>query len=342
MSQPLDSSSELDVARISAVDRDRYLIRYDHLELHAELTGRLRFTIESAEELPCVGDFVRVQFYDDNTQALIHDVLTRKSLLRRKTPGKRVEYQSIAANIDVAFVVQSCDADFNLRRLERYLVMIADAGVEPALLLSKTDLISASALDVRIQSVRESGFEGRIVPLSSVTEAGVQEFQELLEPGKAYCLLGSSGVGKTTLTNLLIGEETFDTAPIREKDNRGRHTTTRRHMILLDKGAFLIDNPGMRELGFVEVDEGFDEVFSEITALITHCKFRDCTHTQETGCAVLEAVESGDVRQERYDGFMKLTREAAYNERSYVERRRRDKELGKFYKSVLKGKKDRR
>ena len=342
MTQSKEHSPEFSLARVSAVDRDRFLIRRDNVEITAELTGKLRYTTESAEDLPCVGDFVHVQYYDDDSQALIHEVLDRKSLLRRKTPGKRVEYQSIAANIDVAFVVQSCDADFNIRRLERYLVMIADAGVTPALLLSKVDLLSESELNLRIQAVKDTGFSGRILPLSSTSGIGIEDFRDWLEPEKTYCLLGSSGVGKTTLTNLLLGKETFETAPVRENDSRGRHTTTRRHMVLLDNGSFLIDNPGMRELGFVEVDEGFDEIFSEITALIEQCKFRDCTHTQEAGCAVLSAVEREELSPDRYEGYMKLTREAAHNERSYVERRRRDKELGKFYKSVLKSKKDRR
>ncbi len=330
------------VARITAVDRDRYLVRNTKTEIQAELTGKLRFSADSSLDLPCVGDWALVQYYDDDSFAIIHDLLPRKSVLRRKSSGKTVEYQLIAANIDVAFVVQSCDRDFNLRRLDRYLVMINDCNIEPVLVLSKTDLIDTSVLEQKIADVREAGFSGRLVGLSNMTSDGLNDIHNMLEPGLTYCLLGSSGVGKTTLLNILIGKEVFETAAIREKDHRGRHTTTRRHLIVLESGAMMIDNPGMRELGFIKADTGFEETFPEIKELSEQCRFRDCTHSHEAGCAVLEAVESGRLSEARYQSYLKLTRESEYFERSYVEKRKRDKDFGKMVKSIMKHKKDRR
>ncbi len=325
-----------DIARITRVDRDRYLVRNEEHEVQAEPTGKLIFAAGSGEDLPCVGDWVLVQYYNDGTLAIIHEILPRKSFLRRKSAGKKIDYQMIAANVDIAFIVQSCDADFNLRRLERYLVMVREGRVEPVILLSKTDLVSPEQLEARTAEIRRDHIDARVMPFSNVTGDGLDPVSGLMKKGTTCCMLGSSGVGKTTLLNHLLGRETFDTAPVREKDGRGRHTTARRQLIVLDSGALLIDTPGLRELGMMAVAESIDGSFSDIHELATHCRFDDCTHTTEPGCGILTAVEQGNLSRERYQGYMKLMRESAFHEMSYVERRKKDKKFGRMVRNVMK------
>jgi ribosome biogenesis GTPase / thiamine phosphate phosphatase len=327
---------EYGVARITAVNRDRYLVRNEQNELQAELTGKLLFFSETSQDLPCVGDWAIVQCYNDGTLAIIHDLFPRRNFLRRKSPGKNVDYQMIASNIDGAFIMQSCDLNFNLRRLERYLVMANDGGVEPTVLLSKSDLVSSEELQKRIGEIREAHIEARVIAFSNVSTDGLETLQRALEKGKTYCLLGSSGVGKTTLLNHLLGRELFETGPVREKDGRGRHTTARRQLTLLDSGALLIDTPGMREVGMLAVDAGIDDSFSDIHKLSGDCRFNDCTHTTETGCAILMAMEGGGLSPERYKSYMKLRKESEFHQMSYFEKRKKDKQFGRMIKTVKK------
>ena len=322
-------------ARVSRVDRDRYLVLNEHGEVSAEPTGKLLFAAESPVDLPCVGDWVLVQYHNEGALAIVHAVLPRRTRLRRKAAGDNIEYQMIAANIDVALLVQSCDTNFNLRRLERYLVMTAEGGMEPVILLSKSELLSPEQQAAHVAAIREARVEARVVMVSSVAEEGIATLQPLLEAGKTYCLLGSSGVGKTTLLNRLLGDEVYATGPIREKDGRGRHTTSQRQLTVLADGALVIDTPGMRELGLLGVEEGIETTFSDIAELMEHCRFDNCTHTVEAGCALLEAVERDALSRERYESYMKLLRESAYYEMSYVERRKRDREFGRFQKNAM-------
>ena len=331
--------SEYRVARVTAVDRASYLVRNESSEVPAEATGRLLYSTESSVDLPCVGDWVYVQYHNSNTLAIIHARFPRKSLLRRKSAGKKIEYQLIASNIDVAFIVQSCEFDFNLRRLERYLAMVIEGGIKPIILLSKTDLISPKDLELMFSEIEQAGIRNEVLALSNLTERGLDQFKQMLERGNTYCLVGSSGVGKTTLLNHLVGRQVFDTKPVRQKDGKGRHATARRQLIVLDSGAMVIDNPGMRELGIIAMTAGLEESFSDILELSTRCRFGNCTHTGETGCSIRMAIESGELNEERYRTYLKLMKESEYHEMSYVEKRQKDREFGRFVKSVMKHKK---
>ena len=223
-------------ARISAVDRGSYLIKDESREVPAELSGKFSYRMGSSVDLPCVGDWVTAHYYNNDTAAIIHQVFPRKTFLRRKTAGESVDFQMIAANIDTAFIVQSCHFDFNPRRLDRYLVMAADGHVEPIVILTKTDLISRDELDQKI-AIITSVTKAKVIALSNITGIGFDEFKQTLSLGKTYCLLGSSGVGKTTLINRLLGRVAFNTKAV-SSTGEGTHTTSRRHLIVLSQNYY--------------------------------------------------------------------------------------------------------
>lgn len=338
---PVDLES-FDIARVMAVHKDSYIINNGENDVFAELIGKMVFNSVSPIDYPAVGDWVFATFYDKNTFSIIHNVLPRKSHLKRKTPGKKVDFQLIAANIDVAFIVQSLDTNYNLRRLERYLVMVKDSNIKPIVLLSKSDLLDTEEIDSRVTEIHKIMPFLHVQPFSNENESGLKNVKDLLAPRQTYCLLGSSGVGKTTLLNNLIGESIFTTKTVREKDSKGRHATTHRQLIKLDCEAMLIDTPGMRELGNFSVETGIDETFTEIKELSEQCQFNDCTHVNEKGCAVLKAVEIGQVPEKRYQNYIKIKKESNYNEMSYLEKKQKDKQFGKLIKNVMKHKKTRR
>lgn len=327
---------ECSVARITRVDRDRYLVRNDTDEVQAELTGRMLFGAESSQDLPCVGDWVLVQYHNDGAFAIIHERFPRKTFLRRKSAGRDVDYQMIAANVDHGLIVQSCGDRLNLRSIERYLVMVTEGHIEPVVLLSKSDLIGADDLEKRISDIGLAHSNASVIPFSSMATGGLDALRQFLTPGKTCCLLGPSGAGKTTLLNRLLGEEVFDTNPVREKDGRGRHTTARRQLTVLENGALLIDTPGLRELGMIAVGESIEESFSDIHRRAGDCRFNDCTHTTEDGCAILLAVEAGEVSLQQYQSYIKLKKESDFHQLSYLQRRKKDRQFGRMIKTAKK------
>lgn len=322
------------IARIIAVNKENYIIRNEKEEIPAEIAGKLMYGAESNLDLPAVGDWVYVQYFNENTFAIIDKIFPRKSLLKRKVAGKKIEYQPIAANIDMAFIVQSADLDFNLRRLERYLTMVHEGNIEPVILLSKSDLISNEKLEQEIFEIKRLNPSYEIVAFSNKTGEGLDKIRRILKSGKTYCLLGTSGVGKTTLINKLIGKDIFTTKAVREKDGKGRHVTARRQLIILEQGGMIIDTPGMRELGNIGVDAGLAETFNDIAGLAQNCRFKNCTHTDEPGCSVTEAVRNGVLSSKRYRNYLKIRNESEYYERSYLERRRKEKKFGKMCKEA--------
>jgi len=331
-----NQNPDLQIVRVISVNKNSFVVSDGEKDIYAELTGKFLFNTDSALDLPTVGDFVYAQLFDDDTLAIIQDILPRKSLLKRKAAGKKIDYQLIAANIDIAVIMQALDSNFNIRRLERYLVIINDNNITPIILLSKSDLISSGEIEEKRKQILEILPEAKIFAFSNNNLSDIEKIKSIFTSQKTYCLLGSSGVGKTTLLNNLVHEELYKTQPIRENDGRGKHTTTRRELIILENGAIIIDNPGMRELGIISNESGISSTFGEINELSDQCKYKDCTHTVEAGCAVLEALQSGKISEERYNSYFKIYKEAKYNEMSYVEKRQKDKQFGKFFHNTMK------
>lgn len=331
-----------EVARVVAIHKDSYTVNNGEAEALAELVGKMVFDAASPLDYPAVGDWVLATFHDRNTFAVIHRILPRKSLLKRKAAGRQIDFQLIAANVDTAFIVQALDRNFNLNRLERYLVMVQESHIQPVVLLSKCDLIESEEITRRVAAIHDTMPALPVQPFSNQSEYGLPAVKDFLSPRQTFCVLGSSGVGKTTLINRLIGKPLYATRAVRAKDGKGRHATTHRQLLVLDSQAMLIDTPGMRELGTFSVETGIRETFADISELTQHCQFSDCSHLHEKGCAVRMAVEEGALPEKRYQNYLKLQKENAFHERSYLERKKEDKRLGKLYKSILQQKKNRR
>jgi ribosome biogenesis GTPase len=298
-------------ARVTAHHRGLWRLATPQGEMAGRLSGR--FALEAGPgEHPVVGDWLAVSSADASGDALIQALMPRRTAFSRRAAGG-TGVQVVAANVDVAFLVAALNNDLNVRRLERYLVAARDSGAAPVIVLTKVDL--SADPEAEAKRVVEIAGDAPVVVLSAVTGAGLQELDRWLKPGVTAALLGSSGAGKSTLLNALAGSVLMDTGAIRESDDRGRHTTTHRELFCLPGGALLVDTPGMRELGLLDVDEALDASFEDVTALFPQCRFGNCTHVNEPGCAILAGLESGALSEERWRAYLKLQRELAFTAR---------------------------
>jgi ribosome biogenesis GTPase len=295
----------LEPARVAVQHRGAYVVCMKDGDLSAELTGRLRHEAE-AGGLPVAGDWVAVRRHEDGSGAVIHAVLPRRTSISRKTAFLATEEQVLGANVDVVFLVAGLDGDLNLRRLERYLTTVWNSGAEPVVVLSKADLCDDVA--AALQAVESVAIGVPLHIVSAVTGEGVDDLRAYPARNRTVALLGSSGVGKSTLINRLRGEDVQSVAGLR-KDGRGRHTTTTRELVPLPGGGLLLDTPGMRELQLWDGGDGFDTTFADIEELAGRCRFSDCGHNGEPGCAVEEALDNGTLDAQRYGSYRKLQRE---------------------------------
>lgn len=325
----------LEMGRVIAEHKERYIVRTATGEYEAEITGNMRFTAGSREDFPAVGDWIALAIYDSGN-AIIHQILPRYSMIKRQAAGQQGEIQLIAVNIDYAFVMQAADRDFNLNRLERYLTICHSAKVAPIIVLTKIDLIDKQKISEITDHIQERIEKVPVIAISNSTQEGYEMIQSVLEKGKTYCMLGSSGVGKSTLLNNLTGKTVAKTDAISHATNKGRHVTSHRELFILENGAILVDNPGMREVGMTDTAGGIETTFDKIADLSQHCRFKNCTHTRETGCAVIHAVEKGEIDRSAYENYLKLEREQAHFKSTVSERRKKEKVLGKIIKDYHK------
>jgi len=321
------------VARVIAEHKEAYIVKNTTNEYLAKITGRQMFNALSRADYPAVGDWVAITELDCE-RAVIGGILPRKTMLKRKYSNE-TKTQVIAANIDVTFAVESVDRDYNLNRLERCLAIAKDGNIKPAIVLNKIDLISQEGLSCKITQLKNRFKRIGIIPTSTVTDKGLDELNSYIKKGKTYCFLGSSGVGKSSLINNLLGTDNIKTNAISEHTGRGKHTTSGRGMYFLKNGGILIDNPGMREIGMVDTKLGVKKVFNEISSLAKKCKFGDCTHINEPGCAVLDAIKRNKLDENKYSNYLKLKKEVDFYKMTKLEKRRKDRKFGQFVKKTL-------
>lgn len=303
----------LTYARVSAEHKSLYRVLGVSGELEAELSGRFRHAIEGGVDRPAVGDWVGISPRPGEARVTLHRLLLRKTAFTRKEAGSGSRAQVVAANIDTVFVAGSLNRDLNLRRIERYLALAWESGADPVILLTKADL--CADLGAALREVAQVAQGVPVLPISAVARTGLETLTRYLAAGKTAVLLGSSGVGKSTLVNALAGHEALATQAIGD-DDTGRHTTTHRQLLLLPGGALIVDTPGMRELGLTaEGGSGLVQTFEDIEVLMTHCRFSNCGHATEPGCAVKAALENGTLSTARYDSYLKLQRELAWQVR---------------------------
>lgn len=329
---------EYSIARVIAEYKESYRVKDINGEYLAKITGKQIFNATKREDYPAVGDWVIITI-SNKEMAIIHKILPRKTILNKKYSNGQGA-QVIATNIDTAFIIESVDKDYNLNRFERYLVLISEGKIKPAIILNKIDLISEVELNLKINQIKNRFNNIDIISTSTITNEGLNELMNYILYGKTYCFLGSSGVGKSSLINKLLGKNEIKTNEISDATGKGKHTTTTREIYFLKNGGIVIDNPGTREVGIMDADSGIENVFDEIISLSKNCKYSDCTHTHESGCAVLEAVKTKKLDENKYLNYIKLKKETEYYEMDEIEKREKDRKFGKFIKRTLSQLKD--
>lgn len=324
--------TDLCVARIVSEHKGAYKAKTVSSEYLATITGKRSFDATERADYPAVGDWVILDKIDGD-RAIIHEILARKTILKRKHGGKNKE-QLIATNIDVAFIVESVGRDYNLNRLERYCAMARDSGIKPIVILNKIDLIAEREKDEKNKQVKNRLSNVDVIFTSILTKEGLGKLEDLIVKGKTYCFLGSSGVGKSSLVNTLLGDDRIEVCDVGIQSNRGKHTTTQREMYFLDNGGIVVDNPGIREVGLTDLRVGIDDQFDEIVIAAQTCKFANCAHVHEPGCGVLDSVRSGKLDEDEYKNYITLKKEANYYGMTKREKKQKDKKFGKFIKKT--------
>lgn len=327
--------SDFSVGRVTQEHRERYVVSDGDKEFEAEITGNLRFSASSRTDFPAVGDWIAMTVYDTD-QAVIHEILPRKSVLERLAVGKPGETQIISTNIDVAFIIQAINNNFSINRLERYMTICYSAKIEPVLVISKIDLCTEKEVQDAISSLEKRDRRIKYILLSNLTHQGLDQVLDFIQKGKTYCVIGSSGVGKSTLINNLLKKNILKTGQISLSTNKGRHVTDHRELFVLENGGIIIDTPGMKELGIADSANGLEITFDLIVSLSQKCRFNDCTHTNEVGCNVIAAVHNGEIDKDSYENYIKLQREKAHYESTIAEKRKKDKAFGKLLKNYFK------
>lgn len=324
--------------RVISEHKESYMVKSSEGEYSAKITGKQIFNATTRADFPAVGDWVAITKLDGE-RAIIQKILPRKTILRKKYSDKQ-DTQIIASNIDVALIVESLDRDYNLNRFERYFVLTEEAGIKPAVIMNKIDLLEESELNKKTEQLKNRFGGVDIILTSAITEQGLNDLTNYITRGKTYCFLGSSGVGKSSLINMLMKKNTIRTNEVSDFTGRGKHTTTSRGMYFLQNGGIVIDNPGIREVGIADSDTGIENVFDEITLLSNECKYSDCTHIHEPGCAVLQAIRDGKLDEDKYQNYLKLKKENEFYEMNDFEKRKKDRKFGQFKKKAkdhLKG-----
>lgn len=331
--------SNFSIGRVTQEHREKYVVSDGENEYAAEITGNLRFSANSRADLPAVGDWVILKIYDSD-QAIIHKILPRKSILERQAIGKFGETQIISTNIDVAFIIQAINNNFSINRLERYLTICYSANIEPVLVISKVDLSTEKEIQDAINNLEKRDKKVRYILLSNMTLTGLDQILDFIQKGKTYCVVGSSGVGKSTLINNLLKKNVLKTGQINLSTNKGRHTTDHRELFVLGNGGIIIDTPGMKELGMTDNTEGIITTFQEIVNIAINCKFPDCKHINETGCAVIDALNNGTIDKDSYDNYQRIQKEQERFQTTVSEKRKKDKAFGKMIKNYYKDNKN--